>query len=142
MSQMIMNQFENTINQIRDILRKEGITGMDSIKHCLLFMFMKVLDNNKCKLLDIDQKYSFEQINNLDHNEIKSVVFVKGNPNCLVNQLKKKNIFSMEFKLQSNENIKTIIGKIANIKLPNYHLKLISLVLFMNFTLKAVLLKL
>ena len=49
MSFILMDKFESTINQIRDILRKEGITGMDSIKHCLLFMFMKFLTSEKIR---------------------------------------------------------------------------------------------
>jgi hypothetical protein len=115
MSFILMDKFESTINQIRDILRKEGITGMDSIKHCLLFMFMKFLTSEKCKQLKIDTIYSFEKISELtDANEMKERVFVKGKM-CLVNLLKKDNIFTVDFKLQSNANLKTIIGKISAI---------------------------
>ena len=118
-----MDKFESTINQIRDILRKEGITGMDSIKHCLLFMFMKFLTSEKCKQLKIDTIYSFEKISELtDANEMKERVFVKSKM-CLVNLLKKENIFSVDFKLQSNANLKTIIGKIAGIDIAQLSLK-------------------
>jgi len=118
-----MDKFESIINQIRDILRKEGITGMDSIKHCLLFMFMKFLTSEKCKQLKIDTIYSFEKISELtDANEMKERVFVKGKM-CLVNLLKKENIFSVDFKLQSNANLKTIIGKIAGIDIAQLSLK-------------------
>jgi type I restriction-modification system DNA methylase subunit len=111
------------INQIRDILRKEGITGMDSIKHCLLFMFMKFLTLEKCKQLKIDPIYSFEKISELtDANEMKERVFVKGKM-CLVNLLKKDNIFTVDFKLQSNANLKTIIGKISGINFDQLSLK-------------------
>ena len=118
-----MDKFESTINQIRDILRKEGITGMDSIKHCLLFMFMKFLTSSKCEQLKIDPIYSFEQISELtDANEMKERVFVKSKM-CLVNLLKKDNIFSVDFKLQSNANLKTIIGKIASLDIDKISLK-------------------
>lgn len=118
-----MDKFESTINQIRDILRKEGITGMDSIKHCLLFMFMKFLTSEKCKQLKIDPIYSFEKISELtDANEMKERVFVKSKM-CLVNLLKKENIYSVDFKLQSNTNLKTIIGKIASIDIAQLSLK-------------------
>jgi restriction endonuclease S subunit len=118
-----MDKFESTINQIRDILRKEGITGMDSIKHCLLFMFMKFLTSEKCKQLKIDTIYSFEKISELtDANEMKERVFVKGKM-CLVNLLKKDNIFTVDFKLQSNANLKTIIGKISAIDFEQLSLK-------------------
>jgi len=119
----LMDKFESTINQIRDILRKEGITGMDSIKHCLLFMFMKFLTSEKCKQLKIDPIYSFEKISELtDANEMKERVFVKSKM-CLVNLLKKENIYSVDFKLQSNTNLKTIIGKIASIDITQLSLK-------------------
>jgi len=118
-----MDKFESIINQIRDILRKEGITGMDSIKHCVLFMFMKFLTSEKCQQLKIDPIYSFEKISELtDANEIKERVFVKSKM-CLVNLLKKENIFSVDFKLQSNANLKTIIGKIAGIDIAKLSLK-------------------
>ncbi len=118
-----MDKFESTINQIRDILRKEGITGMDSIKHCLLFMFMKFLSESKCIQLGIDSIYSFEQISELtDEIEIKSRVFVKSKP-CLVNFLKTKNIFNIDYKLNSNANLKIIIRKIAQIDLAKLSLK-------------------
>lgn len=118
-----MDKFESTINQIRDILRKEGITGMDSIKHCLLFMFMKFLTDSKCTQLGIDPIYSFEEISGLtDENEMKSRVYVKSKP-CLVNFLKTKNIFNVDFKLSSNPNLKLIIGKIAGIDITKIALK-------------------
>jgi len=124
MNSNLMDKFESTINQIRDILRKEGITGMDSIKHCLLFMFMKFLTASKCKQLGIDPMYSFEQISGLtDINEMKSRVFVFGTSSCLVGLLKKNHIFNVDFKLQSNVNLKTIIGKIAQIDIAKLSLK-------------------
>ena len=107
---MIKN--ENIINQIKDILYKEGITGLDSIKHCLLFIFIKFLNASKCDQYNIDPIYSFEQISSLtDENAMKAIIFIKDKP-CLVNFLKQENIFSIDFKLQSAANLKTIIGKI------------------------------
>ncbi len=118
-----MDKFESAINQIRDILRKEGITGMDSIKHCLLFMFMKYLDNESCKLMDIDEKYSWDNIMGLDdENKIKEKVYVKGK-DCLVILLKKKNIFNVDFKLASNANLLTILNKLEQIDIQKLALK-------------------
>ena len=105
---MIKN--ENIINQIKDILYKEGITGLDSIKHCLLFIFIKFLNASKCDQYNIDPIYSFEQISSLtDENAMKAIIFIKDKP-CLVNFLKQENIFSIDFKLQSAANLKTIIN--------------------------------
>ena len=37
-----MNQFETTITSIRNILRVEGITGLDSINHCVVLLVAKI----------------------------------------------------------------------------------------------------
>ena len=39
------------VNKIRDILRKEGITGMDSINHCIAFLVCRMLNEDLCLLL-------------------------------------------------------------------------------------------
>ena len=38
-----MNQFETIITSIRNILRIEGITGLDSINHCIAFIISRYL---------------------------------------------------------------------------------------------------
>jgi hypothetical protein len=43
-----MDIFENTINYIRNIFRKNGVTGMESINHSILFILCRYLTNNKC----------------------------------------------------------------------------------------------
>ena len=53
---------EAVINDIRDILRKEGIVNMDSINHCILFVVARWLTIEKCKKLNIPEIYSFEKI--------------------------------------------------------------------------------
>ena len=40
---MNMSKLENIITSIRDILRKEGITGMDSINHCISFIISFII---------------------------------------------------------------------------------------------------
>ncbi len=118
-----MDKFESTINSIRDILRKEGITGMDSIKHCLVFVFMKYLTKEKCTKLDIDNKYCFDNIISLkDHNELQERIYVSGKE-CLVNILKKKNIFWVDYKLGSSENLKNILKKVNEVDINKLSLK-------------------
>ena len=57
-----MDKFETVLNSIREILRKEGITGMDSIKHCLAFTVSRYMTKEKCKMMNIDSKYSFDEL--------------------------------------------------------------------------------
>ena len=44
-----MNTFISKINEVRDILRKEGITGLNSITHCVAFYILRNLSNDLLK---------------------------------------------------------------------------------------------
>ena len=62
MALAIMNAFETTIKEIRDVLRTEGITGMDSINHCLAFVLARTLTPALCAKLDIPVELAYENI--------------------------------------------------------------------------------
>ena len=64
-----MEKLESVINAIRDILRKEGITGMDSINHCIVFLISRILDEEMCEKVGIDKKYAFVNLTKNDKNE-------------------------------------------------------------------------
>lgn len=51
-----------TVNKIRDILRSEGITGKDSINHCVCFVVCRFLNEDKCKKLGIPIEFSYESM--------------------------------------------------------------------------------
>ena len=53
---------ESTITQIRAILRNEGITGMDSITHCIAFIVFRMLDENLCDHVGIDKSLAFQNL--------------------------------------------------------------------------------
>ena len=57
-----MAQLEKSLNKIRNILRSEGITGMDSVNHCIIYMFSRLLDTNTCKKIGIDESFAFKNI--------------------------------------------------------------------------------
>ena len=61
-----MNSFITKINEVRDILRKEGITGMNSITHCVAFYILRNLSNELCIKLGINEKYSYDKFNKDD----------------------------------------------------------------------------
>jgi hypothetical protein len=48
MSNREMNNFEQIITSIRNTLRVEGITGLDSVYHCIAFMVCRYLTISKC----------------------------------------------------------------------------------------------
>jgi len=58
-----MNTFISKINEVRDILRKDGITGMESITHCVAFYVLRNLSNELCIKLVINDKYSYDKFN-------------------------------------------------------------------------------
>ena len=56
-----VKNFNTVIDTCRDILRKEGITGMDSMKHLTLYILARALDKEECKRLNLDEKFAWEK---------------------------------------------------------------------------------
>jgi len=110
---------DQIINYIRDILRKEGITGMESINHCIVFIICRMLDNTMCEKTQIDQKYTYENImkddegNEIGDQELYNRIFKKGNPDCLIGQqVNKLGFKNIKFKLEGIQNLKNIMKKL------------------------------
>ena len=113
---------ENIIEQIRNILRKEGITGMDSINHCILFIVCRLLTKELCKKCNIPTKYCFENImkndngNEIDDLHLYKIFYTRKAKNCfvseIVNKLKFRNI---KFKIQGIHNLKLIMKKLQKL---------------------------
>ena len=40
---------ENVVEKMRGIFRKEGVTGMESINHCILFVMSRKLNESNCE---------------------------------------------------------------------------------------------
>lgn len=112
---------ESSINFIRDILRKEGITGMDSISHCIVFLVSRMLNKELCKKLDINEQLSFDNIR-MDKNgeELGTQGFYSriynGKPECLVGQIAIKLGFkNIKFKLEGVHNLQLIYDKLKKL---------------------------
>lgn len=111
---------ESIVNYIRNVLRKEGITGMDSINHCIAFIVCRMLDKDVCKQFDIDEKYSYEKMmKTKDGKEIGNQdlysKFYSGNAESFIGQLVTKLGFkNIKFKLEGNENLKDIMKKLKD----------------------------
>jgi type I restriction-modification system DNA methylase subunit len=134
---------ETVIDKIRGILRKEGVTGMDSINHCIVFVIARMLDENKCKKFGIDEKNSYYNIMHdedgdlIDAQELYGRVYTKNDTTCLVGQISNKLKFSnIKFKLESPQHVEQIMKELEKLdmtKLENkydiigtiyeYHLK-------------------
>ena len=118
---------DSIINQIRDILRKEGITGMDSINHCIAFLVCRMLDEKMCEKVGISKTLAFNNLiqddngNELGDHELYNKFFMKGNKKLnfvgeLVNKLGFKNI---KFKMEGIQNLKSIVNKLKGLNINN-----------------------
>lgn len=119
-----MNNFESSINAIRDILRKNGITGQDSIKHCIVFVLCRYLDESKCELYGMDGNYSFDKFVEVaedDENKLMEKFYNK-TVNCFIGQLNKKLHFKMEFKLDNKKYLGQILKKLESIDIDDLNL--------------------
>jgi type I restriction-modification system DNA methylase subunit len=115
---------EAVINKIREILRKEGITGMDSINHCIIFIIARILlsDEEKCKKFGIDEKNSYYNVlhdedgDHIADQDLFGRIFTKGDTTCLVGQIANKLKFSnIKFKLESPQHVKQIMKELEKI---------------------------
>jgi type I restriction enzyme S subunit len=119
-----MAKLESVISSIRDILRKEGITGMDSINHCIAFLVSRMLTKDMCKKVNIDEQYSFENIllddngEELGNQEFFDKFYKKNKVDCFVGQLVNKLGFkNIKFKMEGIQNLKTIMRKLQELDL-------------------------
>ena len=113
---------ETVIDKIRGILRKEGVTGMDSINHCIVFVIARMLDNDKCNKFGIDKKNSYYNIMHdedgdlIDAQELYGRVYTKNDTTCLVGQIANKLKFSnIKFKLESPQHVQQIMKELEKL---------------------------
>ena len=120
-----MSKLESTINNIRDILRKEGITGMDSINHCITFLVSRMLTDELCDKVKIDKKFSFknfmldEEGEELSDNNLFAKFYRKKNEGDFFIKYMAKNLGfeNIKFKLKSASNLKIIMKKLQSLNL-------------------------
>lgn len=120
-----MTKMESIINSIRDILRKEGVTGMDSINHCIVFIISRMLNKKLCKKFDIDKKFIFKNITKDDNGEelgnqdLYNRIY-NGTKECLIGQIMFKLGFrNIKFKLEGTHNLRLIYDKLTDFDADN-----------------------
>ena len=123
-----MNTFENTINNIRNILRNEGITGIESINHCIAFVLIRYLTEEKCTYFNIPIKYSYNNFLIDDETKkpypsgdsriIPKFYSTDAEDDDLLSHLRNKfNFTQLSFKLNSPFNFEDIIKKLKDINI-------------------------
>lgn len=118
-----MTNFNKTITQIRNILRSVGITGMESINHCITFIIMKYMTITTCENLHIPEKYSYNNLidmvnsDSVNNDDIYKLVYDKKNP-CILRFIHQVFGFTnIKFKLESIDNLIKIIKLIDTLDL-------------------------
>jgi restriction endonuclease S subunit len=125
----LLEQFKTTIISIRDILRKGGITGMDSMKHCTLYITARYMSAERCAQFGIPVKFAWETI--LETSRKKGVyiqvsrdsIYNVGGVDCLVNHF--DTLFKTTeflFRVEAAEHVE-IMEKLAPIELDTIHLE-------------------
>ena len=122
-----MNQFESTITSIRNILRVEGITGLDSINHCVALLVSRYLTIEKCSEFEIPLEFAFENfLKNKDGTKCDDQTAIakfytqNGDEDCLFVYLQDKlNFNTFKFKINAPLNFLKIYEKLKEINISN-----------------------
>lgn len=122
-----MNQFESTITSIRNILRVEGITGLDSINHCVALLVSRYLTIEKCSEFEIPLEFAFENfLKNKDGTKCDDQTAIakfytqNGDEDCLFVYLQDKlNFNTFKFKINAPLNFLKIYEKLEEINISN-----------------------
>jgi type I restriction-modification system DNA methylase subunit len=125
MSNREMNNFEQIITSIRNILRVEGITGLDSINHCVAFLVCRYLTVEKCTEFNIPLEFAFENfLKNEDgslcddHTAIGKFYNEDITKDCLFVHLREVlNFKSFKFKISAPLNFLNIYKKLDGINI-------------------------
>lgn len=122
------SKFNSIVNEIRNILRKDGITNMDSVNHCVAFYILRIIDETLCDKLSIPKKFIFDNFNKNENGVLlkRDELFAKfytpsniDNPDdpCFVYYL--INVFNMneigEFKLKKESSFEEIFELLKKI---------------------------
>ncbi|MEM3857989.1 MAG: N-6 DNA methylase [Candidatus Micrarchaeaceae archaeon] len=98
--------FNDIITKIRDYLKSESIIGKSSIYYCILFLIIRLLNDSLCQRLNIDTKYTFNNLFN-NGNTNKNVLYEKiYNPlseDCLYTHL----IYKLNLRLPKHIEIRS-----------------------------------
>ena len=63
-----------------ELRNNEGITGINAMHHINLILLIRSLNSSMCKLLKIPDKFSFENIKNLQENELYNYIYNISSP--------------------------------------------------------------
>jgi restriction endonuclease S subunit len=120
-----LSQFNRVIDVCRNILRTDGITGMDSMKHLTLYILARVLTIQECKRLSISEKFSWDKFMELLGQDKKQEAFnlffcKNGAEPDLIGALDEKfNTKNFNYKLNKIELHASILKELNKVDLTN-----------------------
>jgi type I restriction-modification system DNA methylase subunit len=117
---------ETTITYIRDVFRKEGITGMESINHCIFFTISRMLDEELCEKVKINKKFSYNNmIIYTNPQELFNKLYCEKNiDESLFGQIVNKLQFkTFKFKITNVNTVKNIMVKLKDLDIKNLSLQ-------------------
>ena len=120
-----LSLFNRVIDSCRNILRTDGITGMDSMKHLTLYILARVLSVEECKRLSISEKFSWDKFMELLKQDKKQEAFnlffcKNGAEPDLIGALDEKfNTKNFNYKLNKIELHASILKELNKIDLNN-----------------------
>ena len=120
-----LSLFNRVIDSCRNILRTDGITGMDSMKHLTLYILARVLSVDECKRLSISEKFSWDKFMELLKQDKKQEAFnlffcKNGAEPDLIGALDEKfNTKNFNYKLNKIELHASILKELNKIDLNN-----------------------
>lgn len=114
---MNMEKLEQIIKNTRNVLREEGITGMDSITHCLIFVLIRSLNKESCKKLKLSDDLAFDKLlidengDEIESQELYEKIYSKNNKECIIYKfVTQLNMSSMrDFKVKNPNNVLKIM---------------------------------
>jgi restriction endonuclease S subunit len=120
-----LSKFNRVIDVCRNILRTDGITGMDSMKHLTLYILARVLTIQECKRLSISEKFSWDKFMELLSQDKKQEAFnlffcKNGAEPDLIGALDEKfNTKNFNYKLNKIELHASILKELNKVDLTN-----------------------
>lgn len=121
---------ERILDSIRNVLRKEGITGMDSINHCIVFLLSRLMTEKLCEKIGIDKRYAFDNMMKDESNpndevglqELYEKFYIKTKKECFIYQIREVLGFkNINFKLEGTSNLMDIMESLGKLNIE--HLK-------------------
>ena len=86
------------VDKCRNILRREGITGMDSMKHLTLYTLARTITKSECELFRIPEEFAWEKFVEFAENDSKRqdcydlLYNISGNDIRLYGPIRKKSL--------------------------------------------------